>query len=899
MANRQFQVIVAEAFRHLENPGTALDALVELVAARPSSWWAEKDTVTSPTGLATMAMASLGVGSDTMEDSARVGSFSRIYLAAVMSSLRSTVTEWVEVLRNTRVLLELLLGMRSQCNLASDHVAHIEGKLLPRVDQVLKSVWTVSWALDQRFSWPGPDPNVLNSSQTGGLLEVLHGDSVVSAYVASFPDRVVSAIIQATQSGSRGLLGSNSAGSHSMWLQVGHVASLTLDWLLPGPGAQGGLITSHFAGWCLWMRQGATLSEWIRLVDEPTPSCLWIRGLSRLGSGERRKAADDLEAAAVGLGMWLRAAVGPDGAPGHPGGVAFVMALVYAASQGSSGPVVTDDVGPVLEWLAGPELALDDAHGLERRLDTWMEHTLGSRTTDQVLLDAYRRAMWLFESVNAPELTVRFARAALGVAESQQGRDEVNGLATMLGSAVFRHSLAMGDAQGAYEALNALPDPEVKNECVRVFVMTLWEQGAFDSLTKFPFVGLADVVERTLLSKARAAPLGVGVGADLDTGGAGPSFYEVLYGYHVTKGNLRAAAVLMYEYAQRLTFESSLGDVDAVSRVAQAYLACLSALELVDPAHAWLVVRGDGSGLTLGSGTGPVGLDGVAVDGVPLDGISDEQGESSHLAKRKRGAGLDFDERDGEEADEGPSSGVRVVKLADVKQSYAIAAGRIALVVAGAISPGTGLLSADDTLSLLLAAELYHDAVSLARAFDLDLGPVYGALALRAITAGASDGLDGGLDGLAEEADAREAALWTLIRELLEAHDKSDNGWSGHQVVAEKLLSYNRDIALPRWFSESYSRVDASGLLRVALKYGSWSLATELVHKMLANAKAAIGNSDPKNKRVQYTSWIPYELVQAVLEGMDREPGMSGEELRGKVNGYLEKANSIGQVFST
>lgn len=124
-------------------------------------------------------------------------------------------------------------------------------------------------------------------------------------------------------------------------------------------------------------------------------------------------------------------------------------------------------------------------------------------------------------------------------------------------------------------------------------------------LVQFSFVGLQDVIERTLAFKARHSdPM------------AFPSYPMVLYSWHIHRGDYRSgtsnrslrhpcpgkpekltlvvpcslpAALAIYQQARR--FGDAHGPFAEISsRRAKSYLLAINALSLVDKKHAWLAL---------------------------------------------------------------------------------------------------------------------------------------------------------------------------------------------------------------------------------------------------------------------------------------------------------------------
>lgn len=64
--------------------------------------------------------------------------------------------------------------------------------------------------------------------------------------------------------------------------------------------------------------------------------------------------------------------------------------------------------------------------------------------------------------------------------------------------------------------------------------------------------------------------------------------YLSLHSHHIDRLFYVLAATVMYEQGMRLGFEGT-HSADLTERQAKCYLACLNALQLVEPRYAWIV----------------------------------------------------------------------------------------------------------------------------------------------------------------------------------------------------------------------------------------------------------------------------------------------------------------------
>ena len=326
-----------------------------------------------------------------------------------------------------------------------------------------------------------------------------------------------------------------------------------------------------------------------------------------------------------------------------------------------------------------------------------------------------------FEVHGHPSLNVAFARRALeAIASSKSSTgSRYDELASRLWINIFNCSIELRDFDGAYVAMVSNSDTDRREDCVRRFVGELCEAGQHERLCQFPFIGLHDEVERTLVFKARNCP----VVADVDTDGS-PDYAKILYGYHVYRGNYRKAAEVMYYRADRLEQECGAAAIDALGEQAKALLASLNSLLMVDPENAWFLAPGCTAGSRTERDGGPDSREVVWMDlGEP---------SNAHLPSAESG----FDLR------------IEVIQPESIRKKYLLALQRLCLVqktsssgasdavCAAVLHSATDRTSEAEILTLLLRYGLFQEALSLASVFGRGDEQVFECLAARCVVLG-------------------------------------------------------------------------------------------------------------------------------------------------------------------
>jgi hypothetical protein len=98
-------------------------------------------------------------------------------------------------------------------------------------------------------------------------------------------------------------------------------------------------------------------------------------------------------------------------------------------------------------------------------------------------------------------------------------------------------------------------------------------------LLKFPFVGLADEVDKTLLSLCQKT-------LNLSSG---PPYHQILYSFRIGRNDFRGAASILHERLQRLKTTSSKHHDPADDSLTQCYLMIINTLSSVSSEDAYIL----------------------------------------------------------------------------------------------------------------------------------------------------------------------------------------------------------------------------------------------------------------------------------------------------------------------
>ncbi|XP_067018107.1 nuclear pore complex protein Nup160-like [Acropora muricata] len=488
--------------------------------------------------------------------------------------------------------------------------------------------------------------------------------------------------------------------------------------------------------------------------------------------------------------------------------------------------------------------------------------------TESLLVLFYVKVMKLFEQFDAPEFVIRAAHIALNMALP----DDPN--ICNLWSNIFKHHLELSHYDLAYNALITNPDHVRRRDCLHKFMVVLCERGQTRQLIEYPFINLQDEFEDIVESHARTV--------DIMT----HNYYDMLYAFHVFRGNYRKAGAAMYEHAMRLGQEVS--GLDSLQKQAKCYLAAMNALHLVDPKNAWIVK--------------------------PLDRVNTTTANEPPNMSPKRKQGEDGDALRPDIRSK-PRRKVTVLEMRDLEGEYLLVLARLQLIkVEADPTHATGpLLSPQESVALLTQAGLFDNALTVASHFELPKETIFEGLASRCVKL---SHIGSGLTRQAEQDawdwvlsnDLGEAQVsgyksvtdqaWQLLKLYLDRLGPCD-GYVYYRCVAAKLLSCG--AALPTWLVNDYKRFNAPELLRLYINYDllleAVLLSVEYIQAALGNGKEYFGLENALHA-TSPSVWLPYTAIDQLLlllkdVQLDSELAKARDELKDQLDRFHEQVATV------
>eukprot|EP01104_Vermistella_antarctica_P015902 TRINITY_DN531_c0_g1_i1.p1 TRINITY_DN531_c0_g1~~TRINITY_DN531_c0_g1_i1.p1 ORF type:complete len:1764 (+),score=372.22 TRINITY_DN531_c0_g1_i1:203-5494(+) len=543
--------------------------------------------------------------------------------------------------------------------------------------------------------------------------------------------------------------------------------------------------------------------------------------------------------------------------------------------------------------------------------------------------------MQLFEERHQFEAAVAVARYAIGCV-GQDNDDQP--YVALLWTRRFKLCLELAHYDEAYVAMMSNPNSAHQENALRRLLVVLCERNEIATLCDLPFVGLADDVAKILHAKSRTSDV-------LQR----PNYYEVLHSFHVRRGNYRKGGEIMYEYAERLGDEGVAAHVtrtrdggggpcgddddvprsglDVLRRQADSYLACASCFHLLDPRFAWVLEKRQSYDGHAGDADDDDDDD-SAMRGVAGTHLFPPPSPKRKLGQFLSGGGVGNDDNNDDDDDEEfptrqPTSSMAVVRLRDIEQKYALTLAHVRFCELQNVEYPSPL-GPDDTVSLLIHAGMYDDAISLA--LDLDtsssstagtsgcsrysvrvvqaLGRVFESLTDRCLELQLNDGNSSddngddadhnnryflslltdidlsrgngvGVGGGGADSNDQASAAWRLLQSYVEKFDSRHTNFSFALSTADRILSTDRGLRLPSWLLSLLRKGNSQGLLRLLLAHNLLEEACCEVIDMVARSSRELRGSDR-----QMVTHVSFPLIDQLRRQIRCVDGASNNLLR-------------------
>lgn len=482
---------------------------------------------------------------------------------------------------------------------------------------------------------------------------------------------------------------------------------------------------------------------------------------------------------------------------------------------------------------------------LEPFLEKVIVQNADGLTSSEAVTQYYLRIIQLFEQYSSRDCVIYLAKAAI------DELDPASPQLAMFQSIVFTNHLGLEHYEEAYHSLIANTDASRRKDCLRQLVVCLFEKRRLDLLMKFPYLGLQEVLENIIESRARSMAIEDNI------------YYDFLYAFYISKSTMRKAASVMYEQALRCQLETKT--LAGIEHKYDCLLACVTALSLADQEYQWIAR--------------PV--------------INEDARE-------------EWDENGMETDDEiVPKQKVIVCELAEIRKEMILTDAVITLAKNRKELNTIVNATPDDAIAILSNAGLYTDAVKMANEFRKPVENILQGLAFACVrTADESSNeswswlQENDLADIPQKSSPGSMA-WELLHRLIQENEK--HGLTVlHKAVANKLLALGE--FLPHWLYLSYRERNASELLNLYTSHGrlveATSLAKEFIAAMTNTGSGYFGLKNAMHATLPALC-LPINTLDSLLENLklncleDDEYAECHEELTQVLDKYLSTAERV------
>uniref|UniRef100_H2ZNJ5 Uncharacterized protein n=1 Tax=Ciona savignyi TaxID=51511 RepID=H2ZNJ5_CIOSA len=384
----------------------------------------------------------------------------------------------------------------------------------------------------------------------------------------------------------------------------------------------------------------------------------------------------------------------------------------------------------------------------------------------------FTKVLSTFEKLGLHEQVIALATHAVGKAASNDPNLPI------LCSSLFRQTLQLERYDEAYQAILLNPNREHRKDCLRTMVVAMCERGEYKRLIEHSYDSMLDDLVSILDHRARSSDIF-------------NKFYDILFSFHVYRGNYRRAALAMYEKSCRLQHVPP--NPTTLHLKQMCLITTISSLRLVDCDNQWLLL--------------PMPANQSQISQSPKHNTLKEP-LSPHKVQPK------------------PC----IVELKQLQNELLLLEARIKLMSdVNELKVGVGA-SANETVTLLVHNSFFNDAFVICEKFQLKKQIVFEALCTRCIHA----------SYLNDDAQVRtwlrknsrsgvqlRDEMWWFMKDSLEVHgDVSIHKSLYYRAVLETMLSYS--FPLPAWFLNYYKQLNCAELLRMLMCYDWLELSTRI-----------------------------------------------------------------------
>ncbi|XP_078492458.1 nuclear pore complex protein Nup160-like [Ciona intestinalis] len=459
-------------------------------------------------------------------------------------------------------------------------------------------------------------------------------------------------------------------------------------------------------------------------------------------------------------------------------------------------------------------------------LELDLEEQLGENEIEVLF---YTKVLEIFEKLDLAEQVIILAKHAISKASAKDDNMPI------LCSSMFRQCLQLNRFNEAYKAIFLNPSWEHKKDCLRTLVMALCERKKYKLLVEHSYDDMHVEVVNILEHRARCS----------DLLNSRHKYYDLLFSFHVHRGNYGRAASTMYEQMCRLQNEYSASPSPNVLHLQHMCLvSTVSCLRLVDKQYRWLVH--------------------------PIDKKQIEYAGCRSPKRNAEGEALPV---------ENSQRKIRLIEFDQLQNELLLLECRMKLALDEENELNVGASASEkETLSLLVHSSYFNDAFIICDKFKLDKKSVFEVMCTRCIYASYSNDDAQIWSWLKKNeirsSDAHSSAsdvAWRFLETSLSEHGEIEtHKSSNYRAVLQTLLSYS--YPLPAWFVKIYKKINCPEIIRMLLCYDwlelSTSLCVDYMNAVMGVSPAEFGiHSSLLNINKQV--WSPQNEISQLLLVLD------------------------------
>ena len=412
------------------------------------------------------------------------------------------------------------------------------------------------------------------------------------------------------------------------------------------------------------------------------------------------------------------------------------------------------------------------------------DHPLGLTEMTDVMFNYFNKVIQLFKNQGNSQAVISLSKHSLQMIQGRGSQELLHDKISRMFTTMFVNYLQLENYSQAYDVMICNPDPLPKRDCLRQFIVKLYENGRWKDLVSFDYSDLTDDFVSIIETKARSSDL---------SSRSGCGYYQLLHAYFFNVNNLRRAAAIMYEFGLRLSRE--VPGIGSLQQQVNCFLTTINLLKLLpDQSQSWILKP------CLRTST-------VSPPLVSLLPVSSDS--------RKRRA--DDSVKPSKQLE------IEVLGISDIKSEYELSHARLKLLNKDSKinSIANGVLTAAEIVSLLITNNFYDCAFKISQMHNLSVKPVFEGLVSKYVRLVQMPLLEREVNEsfnelsdiiaendriaqtfLATTESPSPCKMWDILMVYLSRHEKTGLT-SLHRVVAESLLLSG--VAIPSSLKSSYS----------------------------------------------------------------------------------------------